>query len=74
MNEMEKYLDAIEAAIDANNPVVIALLDSFATHVYQDLYAKAGNSSGEEQLAWEALYLRAQQLIARMARAGMELW
>lgn len=74
MNEMEKYLDAIEAAIDANNKDVIAMLDGFATYLYKEIYAKAGRSSGEERVVWEGLCKRAQLLIARMAKAGPDIW
>jgi len=74
MHEMEKYLDAIEAAVDANDKVAITLLDGFATHIYKEIYAKAGSSSGEERVVWDGLCLRAKHLIARMAKAGLDLW
>jgi hypothetical protein len=74
MNKMEKYLDAIEAAVDANDQVAITLLDGFATHIYKDLYAKAGRSTGEERVVLDGLCHRAKHLIARMAKAGLALW
>jgi len=74
MNEMEKYLDAIEAAVDANDQEAITLLDGFATHVYKVLYARAESSSGEERVVWDGLCLRTKHLIARMAKAGLDLW
>jgi hypothetical protein len=74
MHKMEKYLDAIEAAVDAHDHVAITMLESFATHVYKEIYAKAGKSSGEERVVWDGLCQRAKYLIARMAKAGLELW
>jgi len=74
MNEMEKYLAAIEAAVETKDKKAIELLDGFSAYVYQELYAKANNSSGEEQVVWDGMHQRAQALIARMAKASPQIW
>jgi hypothetical protein len=74
MNEMEKYLDAIEAAVESKDKKAIDLLEGLAAYVYQDLYARSINSSGEEQVIWDGMHKRAQLLIAKMANAGPGIW
>ena len=74
MNEMEKYLDAIAAAVESKDKKAIELLDAFSSYVYQDIYARANNSSGEEQAIWNDLLQRVKVLIGKMAQAGPQIW
>lgn len=75
MNEkMEKYLAALAAAIEAKDKKAIELLDAFSSYVYQDIYARANNASGEEQVIWNDLLQRVKVLIGKMAQAGPQIW
>jgi hypothetical protein len=74
MNEMEKYLDAIEAAVESKDKKAIDLLEGLAAYVYQELYARSNNSSGEEQVIWDGMHKRARLLISKMANAGPGIW
>jgi len=75
MNEtMEKYLDALAAAVEAKDLKAIELLDGFSSYVYQDIYAKANNSSGEEQVVWNSMLSRVKTLIVSMTQAGPQFW
>jgi FtsZ-binding cell division protein ZapB len=75
MNEiMEKYLAALAAAVEVKDQRAIELLDSFASYVYQDIYARANNTSGEEQAIWNDLLERVKALIGKMAKAGPQIW
>jgi hypothetical protein len=74
MNAIDKYLDAISAALDVDDKEAIQLLEAFTTHLYKELYAKANSTSGEEQAMWDSMLKRVQVLIARMAKAGPEIW
>ncbi len=74
MKEMEKYLEAMEAALEVKDRKAMELLDAFSSYVYQTLYARANESSGTEHEAWEALHQRARQLISRMAQAKPSVW
>jgi hypothetical protein len=74
MNAMEKYLDAIAAAVEAQDKKAIELLEGFATHVYHELYAKVNSTSGEEQVMWDSLQQRIKVLIVKMAGAGPDIW
>ena len=75
MNEIfEKYLAALAAAVEAKDKKAIELLDKFASYVYQDIYARANNSSGEEQVVWNELLQRVKALIGKMAAAGPQIW
>ncbi|NVN90312.1 MAG: hypothetical protein HXX11_06870 [Desulfuromonadales bacterium] len=71
---MEKYLDVLAAAVEAKDTKAIELLDAFSSYVYQDLYAKANNSTGEEQVVWNDMLLRVKTLIASMVKAGPQFW
>ena len=75
MNEiMEKYLAALAAAVEAKDQRAIELLDRFASYVYQDIYARANDTSGEEQAVWNDLLVRVKVLIGEMAKAGPQIW
>jgi len=75
MNEtMEKYLAAFAAAVEAKDRKAIELLDAFSSHVYQDIYARANNTSGEEQAAWNDMLERVKVLIARMSNLKPQIW
>ena len=75
MNEiMEKYLAALAAAVEAKDKKAIELLDGFSSYVYQDIYARANNTSGEEQAVWNDMLQRVKALIAKMAQTGPQIW
>jgi hypothetical protein len=75
MNEiMEKYLAALAAAVEAKDQKAIELLDRFASYVYQDIYARANNTTGDEQVIWNDLLQRVKVLIDKMAAAGPQIW
>jgi len=75
MNEiMEKYLSALAAAVEVKDKKAIELLDAFSSYVYQDIYARANNTSGEEQAVWNDLLERVKVLISKMAQAGPQIW
>jgi len=75
MNEtMEKYMAALAAAVEANDKKAIELLDSFSSYVYQDIYARVNNTTGEEQVVWTDMLERVKVLIARMAKAKPQIW
>ena len=71
---MEKYMAALAAAVDANDRKAIELLDAFSSYVYQDIYARANSTSGEEQVAWTGMLERVKVLIARLAKAKPQIW
>lgn len=74
MNEMEKYLAAIAAAVETKDKKAIELLEGFATYVYHELYAKCNNTSGEEHVVWDGMQQRVKDLLAKMAKAGPDIW
>ncbi len=74
MNEMEKYLAAIAAAVESKDKKAIELLEGFATYVYHELYAKSNSTSGEERVVWEGMQQRIKVLLAKMASASPDIW
>ena len=75
MNEtMEKYMAALAAAVEAKDRKAIELLDGFSSYVYQDISARANNTSGEEQVAWIDMLERVKVLIAGMAKLKPQIW
>jgi len=74
MNEVEKYLAALEAAVEVKDKEVILLLEPFATHLYKDIHTRAGKASDEDRAAWEEMLRRIKYVIAGMATASPELW
>jgi len=74
LNEMEKYLAAIAAAVETKDKKAIELLEGFATYVYHELYAKSNNTSGEEHNVWDGMQQRIKVLLAKMAEAKPDIW
>ncbi len=74
MNELQKYLEAMEAAVEVRDIKAIELLDAFSSYVYQKLYALAEESTGEEHETWEGMHQRVRALITRMAQAKPSPW
>jgi phosphoserine phosphatase len=74
MNEMKKYIEAMEAAVEAKNKKSIELLEGLSAYVYQFVFAKAQETSGTEHAEWEALHQRAKDLISSMAKTGHSIW
>jgi len=75
MNEkMETYLAALTAAVETKDKKALELLDGFSSYVYQDIYARANNTAGAEQVAWNKMLQRVKVLISKMAQAGPQIW
>jgi hypothetical protein len=74
MNEMEKYLTALEAAIETKNQKALDLLESFSAYVYHEIDGRAKGTSGEERVLWEGMLRRAQLAITGMAKAAPSIW
>jgi hypothetical protein len=74
MNTVEKYLDALEAAVETNDKKAIMLLEPFATHLYKDIYNRTEAASGAERIAWDRLLQRVKIIISGMVKAGPDLW
>jgi hypothetical protein len=74
MNTVEKYLDALEAAVEAKDKEAITLLESFATHLYKEINTRTDAASGEERVEWDRLLQRVKVIISGMAKHGPDLW
>jgi hypothetical protein len=74
MNTVEKYLDALEAAVEAKDKQAIMLLEPFATHLYKEIHTQTDAASGEERVAWDRLLQRVKVIISRMVKHGPDLW
>ncbi len=74
MNTVEKYLDALEAAVEAQDKESIMLLDPFVTHLYKQINTRTNAASGEERVMWDRLLQRVKVVISGMAKAGPDLW
>ena len=75
MNEaMEKYMAALEAAVEAKDKKAIELLDAFSSYVYHDIYARSENTTGEEQAVWIEKLERVKALIAGMSKLKPQIW
>jgi hypothetical protein len=74
MNVIEKYMDALDAAIESKDKTAVALLEAFATHLYKDINKRTEAASGEERVAWEAQLQRIKGIIAGIVKNGPELW
>jgi hypothetical protein len=74
MNELEKYLEALEAAVEAKDGKAIVLLEAFATHLYKDLDSRAGKASGKERADLDVMLQRMKAIISAMAKMGLDLW
>jgi len=71
---VEKYLDAMEAAVEAKDKEAIRLLDPLVTHLYQTIHAINDAASGEERVVWERLLQHVKVVVSKMAKAGPDLW
>jgi len=67
LGKMEKYLAALEAAVEVKDKKAIELLEPFSAYVYQEIYAKENETSEEEQVAWNRMLQRVKVLIVKMA-------
>jgi hypothetical protein len=74
MNTTEKYLDALDAAVEAGDRESIALLEPFATHLYKEIYRRTEAAAAEDRDAWERLLLRVKRTISGMVKDGPDLW
>jgi len=74
MSEMEKYLDALEAAVAAKDKTAMTLLEPFATHLYKEIYARAEAASGEGRAAQDVMLQRVKGIISGIAKASPDLW
>lgn len=74
MLNTEKYLNALEAAVQSRDKAAIALLEPFATHLYKEIAARADAASGEERVAWEGMLQRIKGIISGIVKAGPEIW
>jgi len=74
MNTTEKYLDALDAAVEARDNESIALLEPFATHLYKEIYRRTEAAAAEDRDAWERLLQRVKRTISGMVKDGPDLW
>jgi hypothetical protein len=74
MNEMEKYLTALEAAVETKNKKAIDLLEAFSAYVYHEIDCRAKEASGEERIVWEGMLQRVLLTITGMAKAAPSVW
>ncbi len=74
MNKLEKYLAALEAAVDAGDKKAIELLEGFSVYVYQEIFAGANGSSNEESAAWDGMLKRIKAVISGMSRSAPSIW
>ncbi|MEA5113856.1 MAG: hypothetical protein VB050_07475 [Geobacteraceae bacterium] len=74
MNTTGKYLDALEAAVDANDREAITLLEAFATDLYHKIHTQTEAASGGEREAWERMLQRVKRIISGMVKHGPDLW
>ncbi len=74
MNIMDKYLAALEAAVEVRDRKAIELLDGFSAYVYQEIYAETNGSSGEESAAWDGMLRRIKAVISGMSQSAPSMW
>lgn len=74
MNTVEKYLDALEAAVEAKDKEAIHLLEPFVSHLYKKIHTITEAASQEERVAWDRLLQRVKAVVCGMAKAGPDLW
>jgi hypothetical protein len=74
MNTTEKYLDALEAALEAKDKTAISMLEPFATHLYKEINTRTEAASGEDRVAWDRILRRVKDIISGMVKAGPDLW
>jgi hypothetical protein len=74
MNKTEKYLEALEAAVEVRDKKAIELLDAFAAYVYHEIHAISNDASGEERAAWDGMLQRAKAVISGMSKSSPDIW
>ncbi len=74
MDEMEKYLAAIEAAVKAKDKKALELLEEFSSYVYHQISNRSDDASGDERVVWDDLRKRAQAVIVGMAQSAPDIW
>lgn len=74
MNEMDKYLTAIETAIEVEDKEAVELLEAFATHLYQRIDARRESASGEDREVWNNFRNRVQAIIVGMSKSNSDIW
>ncbi len=74
MNKFERYLIALEAAVEVKDRKAIELLDSFSAYVYQEIYAESNGSSGEDSAAWNSMLQRIKAVISGMSQLTPSMW
>jgi hypothetical protein len=74
MNKLEKYLAALEAAVEVRDKKAIELLDGFSSYVYQEIHDRSDGSSGEESVAWDDMLQRAKAVISGMSKSVPSMW
>lgn len=74
MNVVEKYLQALEAAVEVKDKEVIVMLEPFATHLYKEIHNRTEKASDEERASWEQALRRIKEVIAGIAKASPEIW
>ncbi len=74
MDEMEKYLTAIETAVKAKDKKALELLEKFATYVYHEISNRSDGASEEDRVVWNNMCKRAQAVIVGMAQSAPDIW
>jgi hypothetical protein len=74
MNSMEKYLAAIEAAVEVRDKKAIELLDGFSAYVYQEIHSRLNESSGKDRVVWEGMLQRVKAAISGMSESSPGIW
>ncbi len=74
MNEMEKYLTAMETAVKNQDKKALELLEEFSAYVYQQISIMSDNASGEDRVVLDEMRKRAQAVIIGMAQSGDDIW
>ncbi len=49
---VEKYLQALEAAVEVKDKEVIRHAGTFATHLYKEIHNRTEKASDEERASW----------------------
>ncbi len=74
MKTVEKYLDALDAALAAKDKTIIVMLEPFATHLYKEIDKQAREATAADRAAWDGLLQRIKGIISGIAKAGPDLW
>jgi len=68
---VEKYLDALEAAIEAKDNESIVLLEPFITNLYHKIYAINNAEAGEK---WERPLQRVKAVVSELSKRKEDIW